>query len=271
MKKANLAFSVKMIELMLDYFEKQVEVLKELDVLLEDSKHSRLTNIHPLLLVSVHTAESMIVLVRKQYANEVIVVARSFIERIINICYLLVCDDIDFNNHVDYSMQKAYRTFCRKVDTISSLGIKIVIPEPKGQLLQALEKYTRKSGKEIYRWTELSFSERLGFVQEKTGTLFEAFTVSSCKNIYEDASEISHGSLYGALFIIGIFQGADSSEAVAQSINYYLSIVFFVCGLLINNLLQVIKDYKLFEVESLLAKSKRNGSIAADAIKAAAG
>jgi hypothetical protein len=50
-KKSNLIFSAKMHESMLEYFEKQVSVLKELDILVENGKRFRLTEIHPLLFV----------------------------------------------------------------------------------------------------------------------------------------------------------------------------------------------------------------------------
>jgi hypothetical protein len=269
-KKSNLIFSAKMHESMLEYFEKQVSVLKELDILVENGKRFRLTEIHPLLFVLVHAAESMIELVKKQYATEVVVITRSFLERSINLCYLLLCDEDDFTNYIEYSLQKAYRATCKKVDTLSLLGIDLAIKEPSELLSPMLKKYTRKSGKEIPKWTELSFSDRLSFVQEKTGNLFDAFTVSSCKNIYEDASEVSHGTLYGALFIIGIFEGARSPDAVSQFINYYLSIVFFNCSLLIDKLLHVIRDQKIIDVESLLLKSKENGKVAADSLNSLA-
>src|SRR3989339_118923 len=49
------------------------------------------------------------------FYNEYTMLSRALIERLINFCYLLVCDDAEFNKYFLHTVQKSYRKLNQKI------------------------------------------------------------------------------------------------------------------------------------------------------------
>jgi hypothetical protein len=49
------------------------------------------------------------------FLGECYILARAFIEKIINYCYLLVCDDAEHSRFIKHTIQKSYRKLDRKI------------------------------------------------------------------------------------------------------------------------------------------------------------
>ncbi|HEB13488.1 MAG TPA: hypothetical protein ENI13_00735, partial [candidate division CPR3 bacterium] len=131
---------------------------------------------------------------------EAIVLARAFIEKIINFCYLLICDEEEFNKFLKHTVQKSYRKLDRstQVGTLK-LGMKFqgkIDIDSNPLLKEALEEFTSEKGKEKTRWTTKNLEKRIEIIFQRTSLNIGIFMLNTL-SIYEDASETLHGTLYG--------------------------------------------------------------------------
>jgi hypothetical protein len=130
------------------------------------------------------------------FCNEAFILARAFVERLVNFCYLLVCDKPEYQSFLKFSLQKGYR----KLDRHFSAGDKMVGIKYTGKiepnivpgLSDALKDFTSERGREITHWTIASISERLGIISQRTSINVKLFMVGMLW-IYEDASEACTG------------------------------------------------------------------------------
>ncbi|MFC5703212.1 DUF5677 domain-containing protein [Cohnella faecalis] len=105
----------------------------------------------------------MIILARQDLVNDFYMLSRGFVERLVNFCYLLVCDESKYKVFMLHTSQKAYRKLDRSI-TIpqGSVQIKfsgqqhVTIPN----LQESIDLFTSKSGKEISHWTKVSLDDR---------------------------------------------------------------------------------------------------------------
>jgi len=84
--------------------------------------------------------------------NECYILARSFLERLINYTYLLSCDEEEYSRYLAYTKQKAYRVLDRsftagdsKVELTWSGSIDL---EKEPELKKAVDMFTSETGKE---------------------------------------------------------------------------------------------------------------------------
>ena len=101
---------------------------------------------------------------------EAVMLARSFIEKIINFCYLLVCDKDEYAKFRKYNIQKPYRKLERTI-SIGNEEIKIAYQgkddySDNAELKDALDTFTSSKGKEITRWTTKSVNDRIKTLKE---------------------------------------------------------------------------------------------------------
>jgi hypothetical protein len=245
-----------------EYFSKQMDLFEEVSALVKKGKvERRLNALYPLMFVIIHSARSMLMLSKTQYVTEVFILARAFMERCINLSYLILCDGGEFDNYMDYSMQKGYRAGCSKAETAKLIGVERKNIVPNEWLKKRMDKYTSKKGKPVNRWTDLSFEKRLEFLNNERADLFDDYKIALFKNIYEDASEASHGTLYGALFVMGIFEGTMCRKGITYYMYGYMSLLFNNFGHLVDNIFKVIVDNSSLDISSFIERSKQNDSL----------
>jgi len=242
-----------------EYFGKQVDLFEEISVLVRSGKDDkRLNALYPLMFVSIHSARSMLLLCKTEYITEVFILTRAFIERAINFCYLILCDIKELDNFMDYTMQKGYRATCSKADTAKLLGVTKKKMVPNEWMQKKLDKYTSKKGKPVNRWTELTFEKRLEFLNATRPDLFSNYTLALFKNIYEDSSEAAHGTLYGAMFVMGIFEGRNCLYGIRSYMYGYMALVFNNCGLLLASVFKIIEKNGSLNISDIIERSEEN-------------
>ncbi|WP_349362242.1 MULTISPECIES: DUF5677 domain-containing protein [unclassified Paenibacillus] len=201
-------------------------------------------------------------------------IARSYVERMVNFLYLQVCDEDDFNSFQLHTTQKAYRRLERSIATTK--GKVSIAYTGKDQvslpnLEEAINRFTSKSGKEITHWTPVSLDKRIEIISERSK--IKPSIMLMCKlNIYEDASEALHGTLYGSLFHLGVFSPGTKLSDPNDLLQHYTSLkttIFWTCGLLTHDLFTLINE-KHSNIEDIYIKSNEFTKIAINEMKKAA-
>jgi hypothetical protein len=250
---------------MFQYYRRQSDLLKELyeyqfDAL-KTNPNERVDSLY-LLLFSMHdTAEAVGILAANQKINEAHMMARALLERIINYIFLLYCDEEDYRKYLLYTKQKSYRNLKKNIK-VGELIAKLkwtgkLNLDSDLELQNAINLFTSKKGKMITRWRSKSLPEMLNIVSQKTDINIKPLMLGLLA-IYDDASEALHGTLYGTIFQIGLFTGANikRKNEIVSSVHGQLSLLFFALGTCIESL--TIAVNKIFPIVAIRAKSKEN-------------
>lgn len=243
------------------FFQNQQSILAGLATLsLALNKDSRLNSIYPLIDSIQTSAHAISALLRQGLITESYILSRAYLERIVNACYLLVCDQSAFDNYVEYSMQKVQRATGTRRMAYAAIGKEIVTPDFSKIPIVAkgLKKFTSVRGKEITRWSTLNVEKRIEFIQQRNEEFNSKLFLAISRFIYEDASEAVHGTLYGALFHSGIFSGMKNPENGEAYLNSTRKTLYMLLGLLKEGLFVVATQYG--STETFVSQSQENYS-----------
>ena len=250
------------LECVSEYLRKQMDLFVEVsDLVAEKEKDKKINGLFPLMFIINHTARSMLILSKTPYATEIFILARAFVERSVNLCYLILSDSQEFKKFIDYSLQRGFRAACSKSETAKLIGVKTKEKIPNELLKKKLDEYTSKKGRPINKWTKLTFAERLAFLNKARPDLFNDYTVALFKNLYEDASEASHGTLYGILFIMGVFQGRMCPGGIESYMCGYMALVFNNFGGLVDKMFKLIESNSSLDISKIIKQSKENDKL----------
>lgn len=248
-------FTDELLEQMENFFINEtflLSSLKELDEV-------RVAKLYPLIFSLIDTSKSMVVLGKHNLINDMYMVSRSFIERLVNFLYLQVCDEEEFNRYMLHTTQKVFRKLDRSIET--SKGSARILFQGKesvtmSNLDEAIGLFTSKSGKEITHWTPVSLDKRIEKICSTTNT--KPYFMLLCKlNIYEDASEALHGTLYGSTFHLGVFTPNTSLKNPKDLENHFISLkttVYWTTGVLTYELFSTL--FELYDIKEVFDKSK---------------
>lgn len=242
------------------YFQKQLNLIDQLSKLIlssKDGKHLK-SSVYPMFNSLFSAGHAIIFLTRSGLMTESYIIARTFLERTVNICYLIASDHEELNDYIEYSLQlvqeslntrkKMYEIFADVVDipTLSN-----VPPVARGK-----NKYTKVRGKEITGWTTLPLEKRIAFIKSRNAEFNDAGFSAVAGYISEDASEASRGTMYGALFHTGMFHGAQNPEAGENYLIGLRQVMYLLLGGVIEGLLTVAS--KELQAGNLLSESTTN-------------
>jgi hypothetical protein len=157
-------------------------------------------------------------------------IARSIVESVVNVCFILAEGEVVAKRAHDHAIQKSYRDTDRTLEsphvTLKLRNRNKVGAEKVEGLQESLDKWTTKRGRERTSWTEESIEDRINIIGDKFGGAVARDLLVSHFMIYRHASEIVHGTYFGALFFFGYTQGLNGHTAVASnSINALFSVV----------------------------------------------
>lgn len=235
-------------------YQYQFTELKHLD-------HTRLGTLYPLLFSIHHTGTSIGILSSHLHLNECYMLARSFLERLINYIYLLSCNEEEYSRYIAYTKQKAYRVLDRsftagdsKVRLTWSGSIDL---EKEPELKEAVDMFTSETGKLKTRWTSQRLSEMLESIAS-IGGLEIGYLIFAILGIYDDASEALHGTLYGSTFHVGTFTGKKPATKNELKKTWYeqFSALFLMLGSCIHTLIQDFHEVAV--IESIMNESAQN-------------
>lgn len=244
------------------FYMNQVAVLQGLYESPEvNSAPDRIASLYPLLFSIHSTGLSISILATHGRLNECFMLARAFLERLINYIYLLICDEEEYLRYLAHTKQKGFRVLSRSVeagDMRAELKWAGSIDLSKErELKQAIDLFTSKTGKEITRWTSITLSDRLAIIAQKGGLEIGPL-LFALLGIYQDASEALHGTLYGSIFHIGVFTKKLPSRKseLAKTYNEQFSFLFFALGVCVDSLVKAI--HRVLPIDKLHERSRKN-------------
>lgn len=146
------------------------------------------------------------------FSSELTMLSRSFMEKIVNFCYLGICDEKEYRAFILHPIYKHYHNVeAFKMDDDLELATELFAERKKKQedlkelplVKEALAMFSET--KSNLNWTKKNLSQRIEAI-EKWGKVLDVFFRLSKIHYYSDASEALHGSLYGCMFDIGAFE-----------------------------------------------------------------
>src|SRR5205807_4645398 len=127
-------------------------------------------------------------------------------EAIVNTCFIMAEGKAAADRARRHAHQKSYRDLDRE---ICGTGLRLVSTAKDEQAsnpgLQAdLALFTHRNGRENIQWTDENIPERIATIERKYGRASATGLRFALFAIYRHSSEIAHGSLFGALFSLGL-------------------------------------------------------------------
>lgn len=232
----------------IQFFGSELMLLKEAIPKITDK---RLEKAAILLISCGQTGAALLQLAHQtdRFISEAIMLARSFMEKITNFCYVCVCDEREYRAYILHPVYKHYHNTCsyKMEDGIDLIAEKVAERKEKQKRLkeipivqEALEMFSDK--KSHLNWTKKSMTERIEVIKN-WGKCMDAFFTINKFHYYSDASEALHGSLYGCIFDTGIFNpGFDPTEKEEINKKSYKNstCILLHLGMLIHESLNVI-------------------------------
>ncbi len=193
------------------FFASELMLLKDVQPKITDK---RIGQAATLLRSACNTGAALLQLAHQTdiFSSQSVMLARSFMETVINFCYACICDEKEFRAFVLHPIYKQYHNagHPKMEDDLEELHENIKRREEKQAKLR--EKSIVQEALSIFsetkpgmNWTKKRLGERIEAIEDWGKVLDVFFTISKLE-YYSDASEILHGSLYGCTYNIGAFE-----------------------------------------------------------------
>lgn len=146
-----------------------------------------------------------------RFSNESVMLARSFMERITNFCYVGICDEKEFRAFILHPIYKHYHNVgSPRIEDDLDLIYENIAKRKEMQdnlkkvpiIQEALSVFSETNNR--LNWTRKTLDQKIALIAE-WGKLLDVFFTINKLQYYSDASEALHGSLYGCTYDIGVF------------------------------------------------------------------
>ncbi len=173
-------------------------------------------------------------------------IARSVVETMVNACYVLACGKDIAEQAIRHAQQKYHRDMDRtfgkgdyslRVQAIGASNSKLNVA-----LADAIEEFTSSKGKEK-NWTEDSVPVRIAAEGEKLSPTIAKELLGAYAIVYGDASEITHGSLYGInLFFRGRGKGPESEDDYLELMRNHVRGIYYAVFFALTGYLRAVSS-----------------------------
>lgn len=232
----------------IQFFASELILLKRAQPKITDQ---RLGQAATLLISAGQTGAALLQLVNQidSFYSQSVMLARSFMETIINFCYVSICDEKEYRAFVLHPIYKQYHNVSnpRMEDDLNELHARIRQRQElqaklraKPIVQEALSIFS--DTKPSLNWTKKRLGDRIEAI-ESWGKVLDVFFTISKLEYYSDASEILHGSLYGSTYSIGAFEpGFDPTnhEELSKKVYRSSTAMLLHLGMLIHEAFTVI-------------------------------
>ena len=209
----------------------------------------------------------------ERYYAEMMMLARSFIEKIINFCYVMICDEREYKKFLLHPLYRAYHQMKKSKHAgdvkleIKFSGRHLIKNNPK--VAEALSLFSESDPRK--NWTDKNLDKKVAVLKTKTNLNIGIFLMNTL-TIYSTASEALHGSLYGCSFHTGAYDPTiDISDGREIDINLIknTALLYAQLGSMIHEVVKyvvmdIMKDTKLLD---LVKGSQENEKKAVDVMK----
>jgi len=156
--------------------------------------------------------------------RDTIIIARSIIETSLNIIFILAKGEEAAIKARKHYIQKSYRNLDRELkilDQVTKLKWSGEVDlEKNTDLRESLDEFTKENGQVIYEWTQESNKKKLEFIHKKFGPNVSGGIQIPYFFTYPMASELIHGTFFGAMALVGLSEIKERPESVEELENY---------------------------------------------------
>jgi hypothetical protein len=201
--------------------------------------------IFPLLYAIADSNRAFHLLATHQAMRGAYVIARVSFETIVNACFIMCEGEAAVDRARRHAQQKAFRDLDRE---IPGVGLRLMCNAKDAQALDpelqaSLAIFTGNKGREITQWTPETVKERIDAIDRKYGPRASGGLNFGLFATYRYGSEIAHGSLFGALFSLGLtLPGTPrSDDELSAYVTTNISSLLWFLEKSINSLIYVVQ------------------------------
>ena len=244
------------------YVIKQTELLRKAVDATAKGTSPRLDNLSTLAGEVFSFSRSTVLLSRILSVFEAYVLSRAILDTCINYCYMMVCDQDEYDRFVDFSRRNVIRALETRAKAYEAIGKSISLPDLRavGPIREVFLRFSSpKKGVDLTRWEtakSLTMEKKLEVIASRVKGFNTDFFQSARLFIYEDASEIAHVTLYGSVLCTGVFWGNKDLDSAVSYAFGIIKTLYLVIGSLIDSVLLVI--HTLHPINEFVKESKRN-------------
>jgi hypothetical protein len=147
------------------------------------------------------------VLLENKRTRDAYVAARTIYLTMVNTCFICAQGEKAAERAIRYLKQKSLRDLDRQFRrnemkfAVKYSGLPDSLPE---DVKEVLSEFTSRKGREIRSWTPESVEKQLEYIDSRFGSAVGSVLMYGFIAIYRHASEIAHGSLFGAMWAMGV-------------------------------------------------------------------
>lgn len=206
------------LEESIEYFRKEIVLFLEL---LKDFREEpqEFRNVVRFMLYSIKDhCDSFEMLCSRPKMSASYILARTILETIVNTCFVAASGEDTASRALGHASQKSFRDLERVLDFgAESYTLRWSAKdttEVSDRLESDLNEFSTSGGKEITKWTPESIQQRIVRIDEICGRVLTTRLKFALLGVYRHASEILHGTFFGAVFCMRLTQpgGPPKSE-----------------------------------------------------------
>jgi hypothetical protein len=146
-----------------EFLLRQLDVLKNILDPPNSLKSARFNELQTLCCQIVLFSHSVIMLSRASHVSETYLISRSVLDTATNFCYLLACDESEYERYIDFSRRNVLKAIETKTKAFESIGHIVEMTDFRSldpEITCVFEKFTSpKKGKDLTRWeTDVSLN-----------------------------------------------------------------------------------------------------------------
>ena len=179
--------------------------------------------------------------------RESYVLGRGLVESVVNMLFIVAEGDEAARRAERHASQKAFRDLDR-LSKVAGEQIRIRLGDevlsPPSEVAAAIDEFTTRGGSEVTVWTPESVDERIEAIARRFRHPIPTELHWARVAIYRHASEISHGTLFGALFALGITRpdGPPDHAQLKSHFNGHLTMVLLMSGFAVDALVRGLAE-----------------------------
>jgi hypothetical protein len=229
--------SEELVQVGADYLSSQTHILRAIC----DSGNwgPRAPDLNILLMAFVSTPSALALLgAQDRLFNETVMLARPMFERVVNLCYSIVCDESDFLKIRDYTIHKAQEQLSREFRA----GGEVVRAFFRSKSDGAVPKQGIKKSLRLKQQWNNGIPERLKIIGQRSQATIALFLLYQTA-WYTDSSEALHGSFYGITCHLGIYEPRAEIPDIRNSLvnfNKTRALLLWLSGELLKELIKVV-------------------------------
>jgi hypothetical protein len=199
----------------------------------------------------IDSCQSLFILAAHRKMRDCFICARAIFDNALNIGYYSVKGEETINLAYDHALQKSYRDLRREIeikDIKLIIGLKDINSIPKSdRLRKSLEEFTSKKGLEIRNWTDDNIYKKIELINEKFGDGVGVPFTMAFYYVYRHASEIIHGTIFGAMFNLGMTQlrheWPTEKKYISEYYNTLITMVILNINLVVSCVISILESH----------------------------